>query len=785
MIPGKHLITIAVLAIGAIAVLSSAFGEAAPELQLESCTIELVDGATLKGELATQFDMPDHLIVYSPRLATVRSILKEHVHALTVDGKRRQLNEKRESTESEHELLNFVDWPDAPPKEGFKPAYTTENWEKPRRLLVWAKPGKSGRFGEPGNWLMNGRPAISLGSTEVWSGPSWLRDRGVTALDKDTDILIPASVRDYQIRGRRSSYLARHITVESNAFFGNGIKGVYGNIWVVPSGQLDGGGHASMRGTKHTFFVNGARREAGHPVDWKTIDAKRFASKWILRKDDPEASMEFIGGIGSGDETHIVRGHGIISENSSVLIGPRCCQSVRPDGTLQLCSGAVLAKSSNQLHKQDMLVAGTVLAGSPDRPLQSDCYIGISFKDHEAVFAIKMWQHVGKTRGFIGFEVVPGGTMRVYSADPKEARLVFACHRKEGAGDSGDVPAKEQKPDQWRIYENLPRRINMVIWEGADMDLNGVVFQDIEKHGIKLQDMSMKDTWRNVFYGENNAAPPDELYVQHTPTLENRGAYSYPIETVLQGRDVGGDTVFARTAGTPVFQTADGWYTKGKSVEVNLTSENQELDIRYTLDGAEPTAESPLYDGSLAVQEDVLVKAASFDGDEKQGEMAEAAYRFIAPKAVEMLPARVEGGAQAGLEYAYYEGAWEELPEFEELTPARRGVATNLGLESVEHRGDKFAVVYDGYIKVLETGVYNMYLSTARGDACQVFIDGKRVIDSDLETMEEIELVGIESGHHPLRVAFFDRGWGQYVRVALRRLDEKEKQTVRADMLTY
>jgi len=85
------------------------------ELELKPCTIELVDGTKVEGQLAVQFEMDDHLIVYSSRLATVRSFLKDHVHALTVDGGREQLNPKRELTDEDRELLGRVAWPDAPP----------------------------------------------------------------------------------------------------------------------------------------------------------------------------------------------------------------------------------------------------------------------------------------------------------------------------------------------------------------------------------------------------------------------------------------------------------------------------------------------------------------------------------------------------------------------------------------------------------------------------------------------------------------------------------------------
>ncbi|MBS3735480.1 MAG: hypothetical protein KGY99_11280, partial [Phycisphaerae bacterium] len=133
----KCLAVLAFCVMAAAVVVPAVSADETSELELKPCTIELVDGTQIAGKLAVQFDMPDHLIVYSPRLATVRSFLKKHVHALTVDGKRERLNAKRELTDADRKLLGQVEWPAEPPAEGRKPAYTTETWDKPEQLVVW------------------------------------------------------------------------------------------------------------------------------------------------------------------------------------------------------------------------------------------------------------------------------------------------------------------------------------------------------------------------------------------------------------------------------------------------------------------------------------------------------------------------------------------------------------------------------------------------------------------------------------------------------------------------
>lgn len=80
-----------------------------------------------------------------------------------------------------------------------------------------------------------------------------------------------------------------------------------------------------------------------------------------------------------------------------------------------------------------------------------------------------------------------------------------------------------------------------------------------------------------------------------------------------------------------VFIAQDGINEKGELL-VKLTTSNPEIEIRYTLDGAEPTAESTLYTKSFVYLKDKEVKAAPF----KNGEMAGIVSNgyFVVHKAV-------------------------------------------------------------------------------------------------------------------------------------------------------
>ncbi|NBB72992.1 MAG: hypothetical protein GVY35_04855 [Bacteroidetes bacterium] len=501
------------LCLAACVAFSTAAADETPELELKPCAIELVDGTTVKGRLAAQFEMDKHLIVYSPRLATVRSFLKDHVHTLTVDGKREQLNAKRALTDDEKALVGQTAWPDEPPTKGPKPAYTTEKWQKPERLLVWAKPGKSGTYLEPGNWLANGQVLSEMKTKETGLERDF--NRGPATGGRQTDILFPACASKYQVRGvahhQRQSFMARHITVESNASFQHNLSGGFGNFWVTPTGSFNGGGNAIFRGAKHTFLLNGLPRTSLKPIsDVKQIEAKNLARKWCLRKDDPAASMEIIGGAGSGDETHVIRGHMILSDNSALLFGARCIFHVYEGAILQLQSGSVFSMIGECTYRPDMRILGTLQAGSPGRPIDRDVFVGLGFKDRADAMQHKYHGNAIK----YALIVQKDAQLRVFSKDPSKARLVFAHHGLPGDGEEG-MPRKDKQPEKYSIYMGLPRLIGAVFLN--DPQLDGVVFDDFHKGGILLGNPSVRSKWKNVVFGPGNEGKPEELIGKADP----------------------------------------------------------------------------------------------------------------------------------------------------------------------------------------------------------------------------------------------------------------------------
>ncbi|MBN2684072.1 MAG: cellulase family glycosylhydrolase [Pontiellaceae bacterium] len=136
-------------------------------------------------------------------------------------------------------------------------------------------------------------------------------------------------------------------------------------------------------------------------------------------------------------------------------------------------------------------------------------------------------------------------------------------------------------------------------------------------------------------------------------------------------------------------------------------------------------------------------------------------YRWAAPGFAE--PSQPDT-QEAGLTYAYYEGVWDELPDFDALSPLAEGLCVNFDV-SAPLQGDNFGYVFDGFIHIPTNGTYTF--STSSDDGSKLYIDLAEVVDNDgLHGMGEVSgAVGLNAGMHPIKVVYFERDQGQGLEV--------------------
>ncbi|WP_324672205.1 N,N-dimethylformamidase beta subunit family domain-containing protein [Hymenobacter sp. GOD-10R] len=119
----------------------------------------------------------------------------------------------------------------------------------------------------------------------------------------------------------------------------------------------------------------------------------------------------------------------------------------------------------------------------------------------------------------------------------------------------------------------------------------------------------------------------------------------------------------------------------------------------------------------------------------------------------------------AGLDYKYYEGFWDVLPNFPTLTPVKTGTIATPNL-SVASRNYGYAIQYTGYVTVPVDGQYTFF--TSSDDGSRLYIGSTLVVDNDglHDTKERLGTIGLQAGTHAFTVAFFQNGGGENLTVS-------------------
>ena len=118
-----------------------------------------------------------------------------------------------------------------------------------------------------------------------------------------------------------------------------------------------------------------------------------------------------------------------------------------------------------------------------------------------------------------------------------------------------------------------------------------------------------------------------------------------------------------------------------------------------------------------------------------------------------------------GLDYKYYQGTWNVIPNFSNLVPVTQGTVTNFDL-TPRLQNDNFGFRFTGYIQVPTDGIYNFY--TTSDDGSKLYIGGALVVKNDTlhSAQEKFGQIWLKAGKHPIRVDYFERAGSQVLTVS-------------------
>lgn len=213
---------------------------------------------------------------------------------------------------------------------------------------------------------------------------------------------------------------------------------------------------------------------------------------------------------------------------------------------------------------------------------------------------------------------------------------------------------------------------------------------------------------------------------------------------------------YAGYPGTPPeFHPMNGILLKDKPTMIYLISAYP--DLRYTIDGSEPTKTSPKAEQMFSIPGPARLKIKSFIPGAKYG--ATGKGNFESGEVLPSMP-KIKKAVPGGLKYSYYEGSWDSLPDFSKLKPVATGVAdSTFSIQKLPAKTN-FACLLEGYVEIVLDGYY--ILAIVSDDGSKLYLGDKLLIDHDGLHAESPRsfVVPLQKGFYPIRIEYFQKEGG-------------------------
>jgi len=192
-----------------------------------------------------------------------------------------------------------------------------------------------------------------------------------------------------------------------------------------------------------------------------------------------------------------------------------------------------------------------------------------------------------------------------------------------------------------------------------------------------------------------------------------------------------------------------------KDTLVTIKNPISDATIYYTLNGQDPTVESTRYTTPLPIKGEQTLKAVLVLSNGRMSNPVTEYFYVVDPDV-------------NGVEYRYFEGMWDVLPDMKSLTPVRSGRVFDIDLNSFEHRDEGFGVQFVGFIEVQSVGEYTFFV--ASDDGSRLLLDDQPVVDNDglHGVVEASGKVALERGKHRIEAQYFQRGGGRDLSVSIK-----------------
>ncbi|HMH23120.1 MAG TPA: alpha/beta hydrolase-fold protein [Puia sp.] len=177
--------------------------------------------------------------------------------------------------------------------------------------------------------------------------------------------------------------------------------------------------------------------------------------------------------------------------------------------------------------------------------------------------------------------------------------------------------------------------------------------------------------------------------------------------------------------------------------------------LRYTADGSEPSTGSPRMKMENRFSGPVSLRVRSFY---TRGEYDKGGFSGRFTTGAIFAPIQKPVGIRAGgMNYRYYEGDWDSLPDFSKLRPVRSGFGGQDSDLNVLGGQSNSAYVLDGYVEIPRVGYYIFELDG--GDGFKIAVGDRSLINNKTGLLETY-MVPLAKGFYPIHVEYFHKKGG-------------------------
>jgi hexosaminidase len=197
--------------------------------------------------------------------------------------------------------------------------------------------------------------------------------------------------------------------------------------------------------------------------------------------------------------------------------------------------------------------------------------------------------------------------------------------------------------------------------------------------------------------------------------------------------------------------------TLASSVDVQLSTMAPGAEIRYTIDGSDPTTSSPKYERPFRLSvspQGTTVTARAFMPNGRSS--ARRASTFIQTT---HRPADKLVVVQQGLRYLYSERSVRSVRAIDSLPMTREAMVTNV-MRKGDETAERYAIRLEGYIRVPVDGMFEFALSSDDGSNLEI---GQRLVvnnDGLHGDEQRTGMIALRKGLHPITVRYFQGGGG-------------------------